>query len=157
MTRSCTSLCDAMTRTRKRDAAAVSGSERMRKRRTRWGHLERKWWTLQDLETLLLHVECFGFEWVLIAQSMQRSPDALRNKLVRLHRNAVWNAFAAARAWLKRLVDALGLEAPAFWGHRDDQWIRSPRDVPAPVFGYVRGTMGHSWNAKAALAVAEAG
>lgn len=149
-------------RKRKRQAAPAAPatpSQRMRKRRERWGHLERKRWTDDDLETLLLHVEFFGFEWTLIARSMQRSPDALRNKLVRLHRDLVREHRRAARAWLQTLVEALGLAPPPCWGHRDDEELESARDVPAPLFSHRRGAKGHSHKRKraAALAVAEAG
>jgi len=129
----------AMERKRQRKCAAPSTpSQRMRKRRERWGHIERRRWTDYDLATLLLHVEFFGFEWTLIARSMQRSPDALRNKLVRLHRAFEWERRRVARAWLQRLVEALGLTPPPCWGHRADQALKSAHDVPAPIFKYKR-------------------
>lgn len=130
---------------------------RLRKKRARWGHIERQYWTERDLATLLLHVEFFGFEWTLIARSMQRSPDAIRNKLVRLHRDAVWEQRCAARAWLQALVEALGLTPPPFWGHRDDEALKSAHDVPAPVFKHRRGAVGRARSAAAALEVAGAG
>lgn len=131
--------------------------QRLRKKRARWGHVKRQYWTERDLATLLLHVEFFGFEWALIARSMQRSPDALRNKLVRLHRDFVWEQRLEARAWLQDLVEALGLTPPPCWGHRDDEELKSAHDVPAPIFKYRRGTVGRSWSAAAALEVAGAG
>jgi hypothetical protein len=130
---------------------------RMRKRRARWGHIERQHWTERDLATLLLHVEFFGFEWALIAHSMQRSPDAIRNKLVRLHRDFVWERRREARAWLQDLVEALGLTPPPCWGHRDDEELKSAHDVPAPIFKYRRGTAWRARSAAAALEVAGAG
>ena len=112
---------------------------RMRKRRKLWGHIDRKRWTEHDLETLLLHIEFFGYAWTLIAHSMQRSPDAIRNKLVRLYQRAQWTRRQEARAWLEELVDALGLDPPACWGHQDEEDYECAEDVPAPVFRYRKG------------------
>ena len=41
-------------------------------------------WTAHDLESLILHLEFFGCRWKLIAKSMVRSPDSLRNKILRI-------------------------------------------------------------------------
>ena len=46
---------------------------------------------------------------------------------------------------------------PPFWGHRDDEALKSAHDVPAPVFKHRRGAVGRAWSAAAALEVAGAG
>jgi hypothetical protein len=128
-----------MTRPQRRGEDSSAASVRMRKRRHLWGHIDRKRWTERDLETLLLHIECFGYAWTLIAHSMQRSPDAIRNKLVRLYQRAQWTRRQKARAWLEELVDALGLDPPACWGREDEEDYECAEDVPAPVFQYRKG------------------
>ena len=121
------------------DPGASASVVRMRKRRKLWGHIDRKRWTARDLESLLLHIEFFGYSWTLIAHSMQRSPDAIRNKLVRMYQRAQWTRRQEAREWLEELVDALGLDPPACWGREDEEEHACADDVPAPVFTYRKG------------------
>ena len=109
---------------------------RMKRRREQWGHCSMRRWTPAEFEDLIKNVRAFGYDWTLIARIMDRSPDSLRNKLVRFHKRTVWAHREAARAWLKRLVAALQLREPECWGRKEDAHISEPADLPAPTFVY---------------------
>lgn len=109
---------------------------RMKKRRMLWGHCTVRRWTTDEFKELVKHVEAFGYDWVLIARLMERSPDSLRNKLVRFHRRAIWQKREEARKWLKTVVFVLELEEPEFWGRKDEAHILELEDIPAPEFKY---------------------
>ena len=83
---------------------------RMQKRRSRWGHLQTRRWTKEEFRELLGHIQALGYDWVAIANIMGRSPDSLRNKLVRFHRSSIWKKREEARAWLKAVVLVLELK-----------------------------------------------
>ena len=99
-----------------------------RKREEKWGGFERRAWTNVEEATLDLHVELLGYAWHVIARSMRRSPDALRNKLVRRMHDAAQREADAARAELQALVVALKLRKPRKWG----------APVPVPQLPYVK-------------------
>ncbi len=91
---------------------------RLRKRRQQWKEFERRAWTPEDFATLRLHIELLGSgrgNWYLIARSMRRSPDAIRNKLIRMRQEALEAARFEARAWLLELCFWLDLELPDTW------------------------------------------
>lgn len=77
-----------------------------------------------------------GYDWIAIANIMGRSPDSLRNKLVRFHRSSIWKKREEARAWLKAVVLVLELEEPTYWGRADEAHIMEVDDIPAPAFKY---------------------
>lgn len=93
-------------------------ARRLRRRRKQWSGRDysRRYWSPLEVESLLLHVELLGYAWSTIAHSMRRSPDALRNKMVRLHRRHALQEKAQARRELKQIVKALGLSKPKVWG-----------------------------------------
>ena len=64
---------------------------------------------------------------------MGRSPDSLRNKLVRFHRSSIWKKREEARAWLKAVVLVLELEEPPYWGRADEAHIMEVDDIPLRV------------------------
>jgi hypothetical protein len=99
-----------------------------RKREEKWGGFERRAWTKAEEASLDLHVELLGYAWHVIARSMRRSPDALRNKLVRRMHDAAQREADAARAELQALVVALRLRKPRKWG----------APVPLPQLPYVK-------------------
>ena len=109
---------------------------RMQKRRSRWGHLQTRRWTKEEFRELLGHIQALGYDWVAIANIMGRSPDSLRNKLVRFHRSSIWKKREEARAWLKAVVLVLELEEPPYWGRADEAHIMEVDDIPAPAFRY---------------------
>ena len=94
-----------------------SNARRLRRSRARWAHLKYRSWTAEDDASLMLHYDLLGPRWQLIAGSMQRSPDSLRNRLVRLGVIVVTPTERIAREWLRTLVAALNLEPPAEWSH----------------------------------------
>ena len=44
----------------------------------------RKVWSAEDTASLILHYELFGPKWKLIAKSVGRTPDGIRNRFQRL-------------------------------------------------------------------------
>lgn len=93
-------------------------ARRLRRRRKQWrgNDYSRRWWSPTDVESLLLHLELLGYAWSTIARSMRRSPDALRNKMVRLQHRRALQERAQARRELEQIVKALGLSRPKVWG-----------------------------------------
>ena len=90
-------------------------AQRARRKRLAYSDCERRPWTQHDEETLRLHIEFFGFKWQTIAASMQRSPDALRNKVMRMAAQQRQREEREARAWLRELVKRLKLKPPSTW------------------------------------------
>lgn len=90
-------------------------AKRARRKRLEYSDCERRPWTHKEEATLKLHIEFFGFKWQTIAASMHRSPDALRNKMMRLAAQQRQREEREARAWLKELVRILKLKPPPTW------------------------------------------
>ena len=122
-------------RTRKVTTSSLA-AVRMKKRRELWGHCEVRRWTALEFEELIKHVRTFGYDWTLTARLMDRSPDSLRNKLVRFHKRTVWEDRERARQWLQSVVVALELREPECWGRKEDAHILDAADLPAPAFVY---------------------
>ena len=93
-------------------------AHRLRKRRLLWGGADfaRRKWTPQDEASLLLHVELLGYAWSVLARSMRRSPDAIRNKLLRMMQEHQEAERLQARRDLQLLVRKLKLQKPKEWG-----------------------------------------
>lgn len=104
-----------------------SRAKRSRLKRLAYSDCERRPWTPHEEETLRLHIEFFGFKWKTIAASMHRSPDALRNKVLRMETQQRRREEREARAWLKELVKSLQLKPPSTWTKRTS----SDRHKPA--------------------------
>lgn len=90
-------------------------ARRARRKRREYADLERRPWTEDEVETLKLHVDFFGTRWQKIAISMQRSPDSLRNKVIRIEKENLRRHDREARVWLKQLVEFLNLTPPQNW------------------------------------------
>ena len=43
-----------------------------------------RYWSDEETASLLLHYELFGPKWMLIGRSLQRTPDSIRGRLVRM-------------------------------------------------------------------------
>lgn len=95
-------------------------AHRLRRRRQQWTGAEyaRRPWTPEDEASLLLHVELLGYAWSVLARSMRRSPDAIRNKLVRMMQEQQQAERLQAQRDLKLLVRTLKLEKPTEWGRK---------------------------------------
>ena len=107
-------------------------ARRLRKRRLLWGGADyaRRKWTPQDEASLLLHVELLGYAWSVLARSMRRSPDAIRNKLLRMMQEHQEAERLQARRDLQLLVRKLRLQKPKEWG-RKPPVLRLP---PVPTY-----------------------
>lgn len=70
-----------------------------RSRQKRAGYViigeKRRRWTAAETASLRLHLELLGRRWLLISQSMQRSPDSVQNHAQR----------AFGLAWLREQAD----------------------------------------------------
>lgn len=90
-------------------------AKRARRKRREYSDCERRPWTECEERTLQLHIEFFGCKWQMIGTSMRRSPDSLRNKMLRMQTQQEAEAEAHARAWLKQLIKHLKLRPPSNW------------------------------------------
>lgn len=99
----------------KRAPSNTPRAGRARRKRQKYSDCERRPWTQHDEELLRLHLQLFGCKWQLIATSMHRSPDALRNKAVRMQLEEVSRHECEARTWLKLLIETLKLKPPCNW------------------------------------------
>ena len=95
-------------------------AHRLRRRRQQWTGAEyaRRPWTPEDEASLLLHVELLGYAWSVLARSMRRSPDAIRNKLIRMMQQHEQAERLQAQRDLKLLVRTLKLQKPTQWGRK---------------------------------------
>ena len=119
-------------------------AHRLRNRRRLWGGADfaRRAWTPEDEASLLLHVELLGYAWSVLARSMRRSPDAIRNKLLRMMQEHQQAERLEARRDLQLLVRKLRLKKPKEWG------LKPPALQLPPVTTYRKKPQGRPASAK---------
>jgi len=79
----------------------------MRRHRQRWAHCPRRPWTFADDDTLDACIQFYGLHYKPIADVMTRSPDAIRNRLLRRGVLDMLQEEDHAGAWLDELASLL--------------------------------------------------